>query len=276
LAFSPIPAEIANPWLFLLLGSASAALASLAKGGFGGSIGLLAVPMMIFACGENAELAVGVMLPLLIATDYFAMISWWGQWELRPVWLLLPGALAGVGMGWVVLWAIQRLGAQRQTDQANAVLMLCIGAIAIAFVALQAVRAIRSRPMRFRPVLWQAVPIGAAAGLTSTLAHVGGPVVSMYLLPQGLPKGKFVATTVLYYWIGNQVKLVPYFALSLINPGSLGASLALMPAVVVGVVLGVFLHRRVGQKQFTGIVYVLLALAGAQLVFKAIQTLRAQ
>jgi len=272
LAWSLVPGG-ADPWTFLILGSLAAMLSSAAKAGFGGSIGLLAVPLMIYACRGNAMLANGIFLPLLIFCDYFAMYSWWRKWNPHAVVLLLPGAVIGVAVGWAALWAIRRLGAQDQTDKANAALMLSIGVIAIGFVILQAARALRANPIRFRPVLWQATGIGAAAGLTSTLAHVGGPFVSMYMLPQGMPKGRFVASTVLYYWIGNQIKLVPYFALGMIHTQSLGASVSLLPAVIAGVALGVFLHRRVGEKQFTGLVYVLLAMAGAQMIFKACRDL---
>ena len=35
------------------------------------------------------------------------------------------------------------------------------------------------------------------AGTTSTLGHAAGPVVAMYMLPQQMPKGRYVATTAL-------------------------------------------------------------------------------
>jgi len=271
-ASSFIPGD-ADPWAFLILGSLAAMLISAAKAGFGGSMGLLAVPIMIYACRGDAMLANGIFLPLLIFCDYFAMCSWWRKWNRRAVALLVPGAVIGVAMGWAALWAIRRLGVQDRTDKANAALMLSIGLIAVGFVILQAARALRANPIRFRPVLWQATGIGAAAWLTSTLAHAAGPVISMYMLPQAMPKGRFVASTVLYYWIGNQIKLVPYFALGLIHTESLGASVSLLPAVIAGVALGVFLHHRIGDKQFTGLVYVLLGLAGSHMIFKACKEL---
>lgn len=268
-----IPAEITDVGTFLVLGSCSVVLVSLAKAGFGGSIGVLSVPIMIYACGGEAMLANAIMLPLLIACDYFALVSWWWEWDRRTVVLLLPGLLIGVGLGWAGLWWIRRLGAGGQTDLANAALMFAIGAIALGFVVLQGVRSLRTRPLRFRPVLWEGTCVGTAAGLTSTLAHAAGPIVTMYMLPQQLPKGRYVASTVLYYWIGNQVKLVPYFALGMIHTRSLGASLLLLPAVVVGVAAGIFLHRRVGQRQFNGVIYTLLALAGVHLIVKGAQVL---
>jgi len=254
---------------FVLLGSLSGLLVSAAKAGFGGSIGILSMPLMVYACQGRSMLAAGVMLPLLIACDQFSIVTWRGKWDLRVVGLLVPGAVLGVGLGWIALYAIRHIGLAQEKQAADAVLTLSIGTIALGFVALQILRSLRSRPLGFRPVLWQATSVGALAGLTSTLTHGAGPIVTMYMLPQGLPKGRFVASTVLYYWIGNLVKLVPYFALGMINTQTIRPTLLLIPAVAAGVALGVFLHRRVGEKQFTGVIHVLLALAGVHLIVKA-------
>ena len=91
----------------------------------------------------------------------------------------------------------------------------------------------------------------------------------MYLLPQRLPKGRYVATTVLYYWIGNQMKLIPYYERDLLAVPALAAALGLVPAVVGGALLGVFLHNRVNEKVFRVIVHVLLGGVGLHLVAAA-------
>ena len=274
LGWSLLPGEIHEILCqFIILGCVSALLLSVAKGGFGGSMGLLSVPVMIYACGGNTQLAIGVTLPLLIACDYVAMVSWWRKWDLRAVLLLLPGAVLGVALGAATLWALLRLGGSAgagASDRANAALRLGIGLIAIGFVILQAIRALRRRSLAFRPVFWQGTAVGTAAGYTSTLTHAAGPIVSMYMLSQQMPKGTFVATTVLYYWIGNQLKLLPYIILGLINTDTMGASLLLVPAVVAGTLLGIFLHGRIEQKHFTAIVYVLLTFAGGDLIIKAL------
>jgi hypothetical protein len=144
--------------------------------------------------------------------------------------------------------------------------------IALAFVVIQAVRSLRARPMPFKPVWWQGSAFGAVAGFTSTLAHGAGPVTAMYLLPQQLPKETYVSSTVLYYWINNLLKVPVYVLLARFSGDSVVASVVLLPAAVAGTLLGVFLHRRVGQKQFNLIVYALLALAGVHLLLKSGRT----
>lgn len=268
---------IENIWLFLALGSASAMLVSAAKAGFGGSMGILSMPLMVYACQGRTELALGIMLPLLIVCDQFSIVSWWGKWDRHIVSLLLPGLVLGVVIGSLALYGIKYgitygikgrdLAGVKQTG--DAILTLGIGVIALSFVVIQLIKAWRANPLPFRPGIWQATSVGALAGVTSTLAHGAGPIVTMYMLAQAPAKGKFVASTVLYYWIGNLIKLPPYFLLAMVDTRTLGMTLTLVPAIVAGVALGLFLHHRVAQEQFTGVVYVLLAVAGVQLVVKA-------
>ena len=267
--WSFVPEGIDDPWRFFALAAGAMVLMAMAKAGFAGSVGLLSVPMMIHACGGDALLANGIILPLLILCDWVSLASWWRQWNARLVLRLLPGTLAGVGVAWALLWAVQATGAKAEEKLVNAALMMGIGAIALGFVVLQLIRSFRKKPRVARPGPIAATAVGLAAGATSTFAHAAGPITSMYMLAHNMPKGRFVATSVLFYWVPNHAKLLPYFHLGLVDLRSLAASAALVPAVVAGALLGLFLHRRVGQKQFNGIVYVLLALAGGHLCYEA-------
>jgi hypothetical protein len=90
----------------------------------------------------------------------------------------------------------------------------------------------------------------------------------MYLLPQGLSKGDYVASTALYYWINNLLKVPVFIWAGQLDFQAAGAGVLLLPAVALGVLAGRLLHNRVSQKHFTGVVYVLLALAGARLLWR--------
>lgn len=273
LALSLIP-EGLSPAVFLFWGVLSVVVFGAAKAGFGG-LAVVSTPLMVYACGGQAKLAAGIMLPLLIVTDYVTLAIWWGHWDLRQVARLLPGALAGVATGAMVLWGLQRLGQQGGSGEktANAALAMLIGLIALAFIALQIWRERRGLRAGYRPNLWHATGFGYAAGVTSTISHSAGPVMTMYLLPQQLPKDRFAGTMVAYFWTINQVKLVPYGLLGMLSAPSLGADLLLLPAVGAGVVLGIFLHRRISQVWFTRVIYVLLGAIGLHLTIGSALTL---
>ncbi|MDP6545213.1 MAG: sulfite exporter TauE/SafE family protein [Phycisphaerae bacterium] len=270
IAWTLIPQGIPDITLFLIVGSLSAMVFGMSKTGFGSGISILAVPMMIYACSHNATLAVGIMLPILIVADYVAVITWWRKWSVRTVITLLPTTVLGIAIGWAALAGFRQMKIDPKTSAANAWLMLGIGMIALAFVGLHIFKRIVGQTASFRPRRWHTALAGSTAGFTSTLAHAAGPIITMYLLPQKKSKGTYVATTALFFWTANQIKLVPYLYLGMINTETLGAGLILLPAIVAGAMLGRFLHHRVGPTQFTVIVYILLALAGGHMCYKAI------
>ena len=275
LAVGWLPGEIDNLPLFLIVGSASAMIFSMAKAGFGAGLGLLAVPLMIYACGGQTRFALGLMLPLLIAADYVAAIGWWRRWNVPIVLRLIPWAIGGILLAWAAILLIQRSAgtSDAPTRTADAVLKVLVGGIALVFVGLRIVRIARAKELAFKPVTWQTAVAGSTAGFTSTLAHAAGPIATMYLLPQNLGKERFVATSALLFWFVNQLKLAPYLQLGLIRFETLPALVLLLPAIGAGAALGVWLHRRLGPRSFTGIVYVLLAVAGIDLVRKGLTTL---
>jgi len=273
LAWSLIPQGIPDITLFLIVGSLAAMVFGMSKTGFGSGISILAVPLMIYACNHKATLAVGIMLPILIVADYVAVISWWRKWSIKTVLALLPATVLGIAIGWLALAGFQQMKIDPKTSAANAWLMLGIGVIALAFVGLHILKRVVGRTASFRPNRWHTALAGGTAGFTSTLAHAAGPIITMYLLPQKRSKGTYVATTALFFWTANQIKLIPYLCLHMVNTETLGAGLVLLPAIVVGAMLGRFLHHRVGPTQFTVIVYTLLALAGGHLCYKAVSQL---
>lgn len=268
LALTILPDGITDAWRFFILGTIAVMVFGVAKAGFGG-VGAITTPMMIYACGgqENTGMAVALLLPLLIACDWVALLLWWRKWDWPIARSLLPGMVAGVGLGAGALWMFKSLGDSVGAKQiTGAALSLTVGLIALIFVAMQLrTRRPAESSAPAAPAGWQVATLGSAAGFTSTLAHAAGPLVTMFLLPQQMPKGRFVATTTLFFWIANQVKLIPYFGLGLMSMPSLATELALLPAVLAGALLGLFLHNRVNQKWFNRVLYVLLVGMGVHM-----------
>ena len=271
LAWSLLSEEMGSPVLFVTLGSLAGLVIGVTKAGFGSGAGVLAGPLMIYACGGQTALALGIQLPVHMACDVVAVLGWWGRWDRKQFWMLLPGTIGGIALGAGVLYGFQRLDAGRHESVTDACLMLGIGLIALGFIVLRILRG-RGREGQdvYQPKPRHGASVGVAAGLTSTLTHAAGPITTMYLLPQQMPKGRYVATTVAYYWAVNLIKLPPYAMLGMVDTSSLGASALLLPSVVAGAGLGILLHRRFGQRSFLRIVHVLLAVAGLHLCYKAL------
>src|SRR5215208_7023872 len=75
----------------------------LAKGGFGG-LGAVLTP--ILALVLPVTLAVGVLLPMLMVGDVFAVYLYWKEWDLDLVKRMLPAGIVGALAGTFLLSAV--------------------------------------------------------------------------------------------------------------------------------------------------------------------------
>ena len=111
---------------------------------------------------------------------------------------------------------------------------------------------------------------GFFSGFTSTLAHSGGPPFAVYIYALRLDKSTIVATSAMFFCIGNYLKLVPYYFLGQLNMDSLATSLLFAPLAPLGVWLGVWMHNRVSESAFFQLSYALLFLSGVKLISDAL------
>jgi hypothetical protein len=88
---------------------------------------------------------------------------------------------------------------------------IIMAATTLAFVGLCFLRGgeVTIRP-RLKP---KAIAAGYASGITTMVAHLGGPPLAMYLLPLGLGKEIYAGTTSLFFTVGNATKLLPWLRL---------------------------------------------------------------
>lgn len=243
--------------LFYLVGWATTLLIAIGKGAFGGGLAILGIPLLALV---TDPLSAAIMVAVLVALmDLFALQSFGHSTWSKPdlIWLL-PGLIIGIGIGYLVF---------RMVDAR--IVTLIIGLTTLAFTAHWFARgrlaAPGARPVR--PVL--ALVAGTAAGFTTFVAHAGGPPVALYLLARGLPKTVLVGTTVVFFTLGNWLKLPPYLALGVERPDALWAVLALTPAAPIGVWLGRIVHERLEQKTLFFWCYLLLGAAALKLTVDA-------
>lgn len=217
---------------------------------------MVAVPLLSFAM--PLPQAAAILLPILCAMDLFALRAYRGQYSGPNLRRLLPGGLVGIGAGALAFGALDERW-----------LRVMVGAIAMWFAMQWVVGLFRPKgelaegkePGGLSGVFW-----GAVGGFTSTLAHAGGPPVSVYLLPQGLPPLLFVGTTVIVFTMFNYLKLIPYWWLGQLSAENLATSLVLLPLAPLGIYLGRWLLDRVSDVLFYRIAYVLLLITGLKLV----------
>ena len=225
---------LTDPW-FYAAAIPALLIVGISKGGFGGGLGTIGVPMMALVVPPTQ--AAAILLPVLAIMDLVGLYKYRGAWDRRQMTILAPGAIAGIVLGGLT-FAITSEDFVR----------LIIGTIAVGFTLWQYGRGwlgIGPSQRPPRPALgwfWSSV-----SGYTSFVAHAGGPPLSVYLLPQRLDKTVFVGTTVVFFALVNYVKLIPYGLLGQFDVTNLATSAVLAPLAPVGVLLGVALHHRISD-----------------------------
>src|SRR5215211_5824399 len=95
-----MPGTNQNPVYVAIVIAVLGFMIGLAKGGFGG-LGAVLTP--ILALVLPVTLAVGVLLPMLMVGDVFAVYLYWKEWDLDLVKRMLPAGIVGALVGTALL-----------------------------------------------------------------------------------------------------------------------------------------------------------------------------
>lgn len=261
-SFGPTPPNAVSPWVYFSCMIGAMVIIGIAKAGFGGGLGILAVPLTAVAL--PADRAVGVLLPVLIVADILSNAHHRRGHDWPALRWLWPGAVLGVAAGTLVIWWFDK------TDMLAMSLNLVIGSICLVFVAIQLYRTAGGYLPRVPTNRRASFVTGAISGITSSLAHAAGPIMSLYMLERKADKKRLTATLVLFFFVLNVMKLPTYVGLGLIRQERLIEGLWFLPAIAVGTVLGAWMHKRIPQTPFNVLIYLGAAAAAGNMIYKAL------
>jgi uncharacterized membrane protein YfcA len=248
-----VPPVISDPY-FYAVAIPAVILLGLSKGGFV-SVGMTATPLLALYMPPLE--AAALILPVLISQDVISIYVYRRDWDASNLKLLIPGALIGMGLGWLI--------ASHVSDNA---VRIAVGSIGLSFVAYTWLRRADLEPRRMGAasgVFW-----GAMSGFTSFMTQGGSPPYQVYVLPQRLPKLVLVGTTTMFFAAVNAMKIVPYFMLGTFTPRNLSTSLALFPIAVAANFAGVWLVRHTPTEVFYKIAYTLMLMISLTLLWQGI------
>lgn len=251
-----------EPWQWGFLASA-AMLVGLSKTGVPG-IGILVVPMLAAVFGGRAS--IGILLPMLILADLFA-VAWYhshAQWD--KLISLVPWVVIGMALGTATLWLVGEVASGK--DALNPI----IGGIVLLLLGLYLAQ--QRLGERITPTSVIGISsTGAFAGFATTVSNAAGPIMSIYMAAHKLPKEQFMGTVAWYFLIFNIVKLPIYALLTVMNPhkpilsvASLSVVLIASPLIVAGALAGKWLLPHIPQRTFTSVVLTLAAGSAIKLI----------
>ena len=238
-------------WLLLAIAAFGIGIT---KSGFSG---VSMVHVYLFASVFGAKDSTGIVLPMLIAGDIFAMSVFGKRANWSYVRRMMPPTLIGVVMGWVVMFQLPEVYYRPLT-----------GLIILSLTVMQIIRLWNEKWLADVPhAIWFAWCMGILVGLTTMLANAAGPVFGLYLLAIGLPKLEFVGTAAWFFLLLNIVKIPFSWSLGLIRLDTLALNVMLIPLIAVGLWVGTLLIRRIPQRQFDSLILVLTGVASIRMLF---------
>jgi len=218
-------------------------------------IAVLIVTLMALAFGSKPS--TGLLMPLLLAGDVFAIIYYHqhAQWSYLKRFLpwMMTGVLIGVWVG-------------DQVDEATFQKLMGYTILGTVVMLIWWER----KKDRKIPNHWAfAGSTGLMAGITTMIGNLAGAFSNVFFLAMRLPKQAFIGTAAWLFFFINVFKL-PFhiWVWKTITVNTLLIDLWLLPAVGLGLGAGVFVVKKIPESWFRPIILVLTAFGALILFFR--------
>ena len=219
--------------------------------------GLSIFNVTLLALAFGARDSTGVLMPLLLVGDVFAVIYYNRHARWSYIWQFLPWMVLGILIGTFV-------GADLPEAQFK------VGMVIVIFISLAVLIYWDKRKSKNVPKHWTfAGGVGIVAGITTMIGNLAGAFTNIFFLAMRLPKNEFIGTAAWLFLITNAFKL-PFhiFVWKTINKESLLIDLKLLPAIFFGMALGVYLVRIINEKQYRRFVLFVTAIGAVVILFQ--------
>ena len=238
----------------LVILAVAAILIGINKTGLPG-LGLL--PVVMLANTFDVGISTGMQLGMLALADlpaawyYRKTVNW------KQLLRLIPAALVGITIGSVTLRFVPKGS-----------LNILIGIVILGLCIFGFTKDLIFKDKEKIPTHWSfAAVTGLLAGFTTQVANAAGPIMAIYLIAMRFEKKEYMGTAAWYFLLLNWTKVPIFISEGRITPGSIRADLAMIPLLLLGAAIGIWLLKKMPQKLFEKIVLGLSAVAAAKLLF---------
>ena len=218
--------------------------------------GIAALIVTGFAIVYGAKDSTGVLMPLLIVGDIFA-ITYYKRFVLWSFIIkLIPWMIFGVLVGVI--------GGVYISEN-----LFKYGMAVIILFSVSLMYYWENKKDKKIPKHWFfSSSMGTLAGFTTMVGNLAGAFSNIYFLAMRLPKNAFIGTAAWLFFIINSFK-IPFHIWSwqTINKVSILKSIELVPFVILGLIVGVFLVKKINEDAFRKLILILTALGGVIILF---------
>lgn len=229
-------------------------LMGVSKAGLKG-MSIFNVTLMALAFGSKAS--TGLFIPLLIVGDTFAVIYYNRHTQWKYIIRFLPWMILGILIGVLIGKDLP----EREFKWAMVVVI---------FISLGMLVFWDLRKSKKVPTHWLfSGSMGIFSGICTMIGNLAGAFTNIFFLAMRLPKNEFVGTAAWLFFITNLFKM-PFhvFVWKTITVESLLINLRLLPAIFVGLFLGIFLVKKINEKNYKRFILIVTAIGAVAILFR--------
>ncbi|MEO2051659.1 MAG: sulfite exporter TauE/SafE family protein [Allomuricauda sp.] len=229
-------------------------LMGISKAGLKG-MSIFNVTLMALAFGSRAS--TGLFIPLLLVGDVFAVVYYNRHTQWKYILKFIPWMIAGILIGVYV-------GKDLPEQEFK------WGMVIVIFLSLGLLLWWDRRKSESVPSHWLfSGSMGILAGICTMIGNLAGAFTNIFFLAMRLPKNEFVGTAAWLFLITNLIKL-PFhiWVWETISAESLAINLRLLPAIFAGLLFGVFLVKKINEKNYKRFILVVTAIGAIAILFR--------
>lgn len=238
-------------WLWVIF---AALLIGVSKTGISGLLTLV-IPILAAVFGGKAS--TGIILPMLIVGDVFALFYYKHNAKREDILKLLPWTFMGLIFGLII-------GGYINDEQFKSLIALSVLLCLFLLIYFEK----KSDQLKIPDKTWLHASVGILSGFTSMIGNAAGPIFSVYLLAKGVDKVNFLGMTAWFFFIVNVTKLpMQVFIWHNITVQTFVLTGIMIPFIGIGAVFGAFIIKRINEKAFRYLIIVMTAIVSVKLFF---------
>ncbi len=222
-----------------------------------GLSGVMTIIIPIMASLFGGKESTGILLPILLTGDIFA-VAYYRQ---HAQWHAIKRLLLWAGIGLILGTIVGNYVNDTQFKTILAVsVMVCVG-LMIWIETKGSGFSVPDKP-------WFYALTGIASGFTTMIGNAAGPIMSLYLVAMGYRKNNFIGTYAWFFLIINALKIpLQVFLWHNITLNNAALAAVMIPVVALGALLGALTVKKINEKLFRYLVIVMTAIAAVRLLF---------
>jgi uncharacterized membrane protein YfcA len=229
----------------ILWGSIIIAASALLQGLSGFGFSILALPLLTIFVSPKTVVPVLLIFSMILNLSVIA--SCWRSFSIKHIWLLLAGGIVGLPFGTKLLIVLD-----------DVLLRRGIGF----FIVIFALILISGKRWQLKHENLAKPFIGLVSGIFSGSVGISGPPIILFLSNKGVSKDEFRANLAGYFFLINLFTIPVYYYNGLFTSQVISLSTRLVPFLLIGVLAGTQIAKRIKPEAFSRMVLYLLLITG--------------